>query len=100
MMENKSAQFPLLSKSMLSRPSSGILRERQAHRAESFQTLAGAGLEKAKTDGELDRITTNAARMNGEPCIRDLVLCRTEARIPRARGRRYSASAGLRGGFG
>ena len=65
---------------------------------------------------KLDRITTDPARMNGEPCIRDLRLTvrrvlealaiyPDRAELKReypelARGRRYSASAGLRGCFG
>jgi uncharacterized protein (DUF433 family) len=64
---------------------------------------------------KLDRITTDPARMSGEPCIRNLRLTvrpvlealaiypdrgELKRKHPRARGRRYSASAGLRGGFG
>jgi len=71
MMENKSAQFPLLSKSVLSRPSSGILSER-AHHVESFSNTRWRLSRRGEKQMEkLDRITTDPARMNGEPCIRD-----------------------------
>src|SRR2546430_479004 len=70
MMENKSAQFPLLSKSVLSRPSSGILSER-AHHVESFSNTRWRLSRRGEKQMEkLDRITTDPARMNGEPRIR------------------------------
>jgi uncharacterized protein (DUF433 family) len=57
---------------MLSRPSSAILKE-TAHRAASFRSpwwcLFGKGEKQME---KLDRITTDPARMNGEPCIRNL----------------------------
>jgi uncharacterized protein (DUF433 family) len=74
MMENKSASFPLLLKSLLLRSSSAILRE-VAHHAESFSNTHCRRPRKGEKQVEkLDRITTDSARLNGEPCIRDLRL--------------------------
>jgi uncharacterized protein (DUF433 family) len=59
---------------MLSRPSSGILRETGTSRGELSNTRWRRSREGEKQMEKLDRITTNVARMNGEPCIRDLRL--------------------------
>ena len=59
---------------MLSRPSPGILRE-TAHHAESFsKTRWRLSKKREKQMEKLDRITTDPARMKGEPCIRNLRL--------------------------
>jgi uncharacterized protein (DUF433 family) len=59
---------------MLSRPSSGILKE-TAHHAESLSNTRWRLSRKGEKQMEkLDRITTDPARMNGEPGIRDLRL--------------------------
>jgi len=59
---------------VLSTPSSDILRE-TAHPAESFPNTRWRRSRKGEKQMEkLDRITTDPARMNGEPCIRDLRL--------------------------
>ncbi len=59
---------------MLSRPSSGILRE-TTHHAESLSNTRWRLSRKGEKQVEkLDRITTDPARMNGEPCIRNLRL--------------------------
>jgi uncharacterized protein (DUF433 family) len=62
---------------MFARCSLGLVRvfsERQHIARKAFQTLAGACLEEAEKMEKLDRITTDPARMNGEPCIRNLRL--------------------------
>src|SRR5438309_10636668 len=59
---------------MLSRPSSGILRA-TAHHAESLSNTRWCLSRKGEKQMEkLERITTDPARMNGEPCIQDLRL--------------------------
>jgi uncharacterized protein (DUF433 family) len=59
---------------VLSRPTSGILRE-TAHHAESFsKTRWRLSRRGEKQMEKLDRITTDPSRMNGEPCIRNLRL--------------------------
>src|ERR1700722_21025860 len=59
---------------MLWRPSSGILKE-TAHHAESLSNTRWRLSRKGEKQMEkLDRITTDPARMNGEPGIRDLRL--------------------------
>src|SRR2546423_8635895 len=75
MMENKSAYSLQLSKSVLSRPSSGILERDSASRGELFQNPRWRLSRRGEKQMEkLDRSTTNPAWMNGEPCIRNLRL--------------------------
>src|SRR5580700_8161045 len=100
---------------MLSRPSSGILRE-TAHHAESFSNtrwrLSRRGVKQME---KLDRITTDPARMSGEPCIRNLRLTvrrvlealaiypdRAELKreYPELEHEDIRSNAGLRGCFG
>jgi len=59
---------------MLARPSSGILERYSTPRGELSNTRWRRSREGEIQMEKLDRITTNAARMNGEPCIRDLRL--------------------------
>src|SRR5882762_895986 len=59
---------------MLSRPSSGVLKE-TAHHADSLSNTRWRLSRKGEKQMEkLDRITTDPARMNGEPSIRNLRL--------------------------
>src|SRR5580700_292672 len=59
---------------MLSRPSSGILRETAAHAGNFSNTRWLPSRRGQKQMEKLDRITTDPARMSGEPCIRNLRL--------------------------
>ncbi len=59
---------------MLSRPSSGILERDSTSRGELSNTRWRRSREGEKQMEKLDRITTDPARLNGEPCIRNLRL--------------------------
>src|ERR1700756_5960942 len=59
---------------MLSRPSSGILKQTARHAESLSNTRWRLSRKGEKQMEKLDRITTDPARMNGEPGIRDLRL--------------------------
>jgi len=73
-MENKSGVIPFYVESVLSRPSSGVLSETAHHAARFSKHSLALPRRGEKQMEKLDRITTDPARMNGEPCIRNVRL--------------------------
>jgi uncharacterized protein (DUF433 family) len=73
MMENK-ARSSLHCQNRCSRGLAGILRETADHAENFSNTRWHLSRRGEKQMEKLDRITTDPARLNGEPCIRNLRL--------------------------